>query len=81
MLPIAQCSEAPSGFGLENGYEGYFQRFAGPSGAGTRLARQDLGCHLGNALILLHTLAFPEISGRRSPSCQESAIASPCDKR
>jgi hypothetical protein len=81
MLSIAQLPEAPSGLGLENGFQGYFQRFAGPFGAGTRLARQDLGYHLGNALILLHKLAFPEISGRRSRSCQESAIASPCDKR
>jgi hypothetical protein len=32
-------------------------------------------------LILLHKLAFPKISGRRSRSCRESAIASPCDKR
>jgi hypothetical protein len=54
MDPIAQLPEAPSGFGLKNGFEGYFQRFAGPFGAGTRLARQDLGCHLRNALILLH---------------------------
>jgi hypothetical protein len=55
----ASLPEAPSGFGLENGFQGYFQRFAGLFGAGTRLARQDLGYHLGNALILLHKLAFP----------------------
>jgi hypothetical protein len=52
MIFIAHLPEAPSGFGLENGSQGYFQRFAGPFGAGARLARQDLGCHLGNALIL-----------------------------
>src|SRR5688500_15883039 len=69
MVPIAQLPEAPSGFGLEDGSQGYFQRFAGPFGAGSRLARQDLGRHLRNTLIVLHNLAFPEIySGRRSRS-------------
>ena len=36
-------------------------------GAGTRLARQDLGCHLGDALVFLHKLAFPEIFGPAKP--------------
>src|SRR5215207_990069 len=61
MIPIAQLPEAPSGFGLEDGSQGFFQRFSGPFGAGSSLARQDLGCHLGDALILLHELAFPHL--------------------
>src|SRR5919107_245575 len=36
-------------------------------GAGARLARQDLGCHLGDALVFLHKLAFPGIFGPAKP--------------
>src|SRR5919107_4729450 len=36
-------------------------------GADARLARQNLGCHLGNTLILLHKLAFPGIFGPTKP--------------
>src|SRR5215217_9790805 len=51
-------------------------------GAGTRLACQNLGCHLRITLVLLHKLAFPEIFGPTKPLLLwESAIAGPCDKR
>jgi hypothetical protein len=84
MVPIAQRPEASSGLGFENGLESYFQRFAGPVRAGTSLPCQDLGRHLGNALVGLNDLPLSgsqEYSGRRSRSYRESAIASPCYKR
>jgi hypothetical protein len=58
--PPAQILQAPSGFGSEDGSKGRFRRFAGPLGAGGGLARQDLGRHLVNALVLSHGLPLPE---------------------
>jgi hypothetical protein len=37
----------------------------GPSGADTRLARQDFGCHLGDALVLLFARLHPGPQGAR----------------
>src|SRR5215210_269308 len=77
IFPIAQLLEKPPSFGFENGFEGFFKRLPGPFGAGSRLAGQDLGCHLGNALVLSHGLPLPEnirageaapVGSRRSPA-------------
>jgi hypothetical protein len=59
MLSVAQPSEAPSGLGSEDGFEGHLQPLVGPFGADGRLACQDLGRHLGNALVLSHGLPLP----------------------
>src|SRR5829696_46673 len=40
-------------------------------GAGARLARQNLGCHLGDALVFLHKLAYA--LDRREPEKRERA--------
>jgi hypothetical protein len=67
MLPVAQLPESPSGFGLQNGSEGFLPRFLGRPAAGIRLACEDLRCHLGDALVLSHELPFLKIFGLSKP--------------
>ena len=88
LWPVTKLPKLPTGLGLEYALKRIFECFSGPFCVSLCLACENFVGHLAHLLIVVRGKPLTEssprqverYSGWQSRSCQDSAIASPCNK-